>query len=64
MTLARRGFWVALAILSACGGPGRPPAGQPAIGTFGPSNGFSALVDRFNRAPPDQIQVVALFSPT
>jgi hypothetical protein len=40
------------------------PAGQPALSTFSPGAGFAQLIDRFNRATPGQIQVVAMFSPT
>lgn len=39
-------------------------AGQPALMTFAPGAGFAPLIDRFNRATPEQIQVVAMFSPT
>jgi hypothetical protein len=43
---------------------GVPPNGQPAVATFTPASKFESFVDRFNRASPEQIQVVAMFSPT
>ena len=47
-----------------CSKPGTPPAGQPPLTTFTQASGFQAFVDRFNHASSDQIQVVAMLSPT
>jgi uncharacterized lipoprotein YajG len=51
-----------LILLTACSNPGRTPNGQPPLTTF--TTNFNTLIGRFNQASPDQIQVVAMFSPT
>jgi len=59
----KRALLLVFAILTAaCSKPGVTPAGQPPLTTF--TSQFDSLVDRFNHASSDQIQVVAMFSPT
>ncbi len=55
-------FWlIAFLLTSSCSRPGASPTGQPPMVAL---SRIDAVVERFNAASSEQVQVVAMFSPT
>ena len=62
MTFRKHALWPALAfLLSSCGKPGTTPNGQLPLVTL---TRLESVVERFNQAKVEQVQVIAMFSPT